>query len=258
MKSASTPYPWLLIATPFLLLLGLWLLIPYTGLHNPIILPELGKIIGYIGQSALKASFWLDIAFSVGRVWGAFALSVLIALPVGLAAAFSKTASRLAEPFSEFIRYLPVPAFVPLFIMWFGFNDSFMIATIMLGTVFQLLLMVADIGRDLNREYYDAALTLGASRWQLFRRVLWPATLPQVFNACRIAIGWAWTYLIVAEIVNAGGRAFGLGLRILEAQRLAQTYKIFAGIIVIGAIGILTDQLFRRVYRWRFKWLDLT
>ena len=142
--------------------------------------------------------------------------------------------------------------------MWFGLNDSFMVATIMMGTVFQLLLMIADIGRDINKEYYHAALTLGASRWQLFTKILWPATQPQVINACRIAIGWAWTYLIVAEIANAGGRAYGLGFRILEAQRLAQTYKIFAGIIVIGAIGILTDQAFRYYYRKQFRWIQLT
>ena len=241
---------------PFLLIVVIWSLIPLTKWSNPFILPDLTSILTHLGDAIRTKTFWLDIESSLVRVLTAFLLSAAIAIPFGLLASFSLTFSRVVEPLSEFIRYLPVPAFVPLFIMWFGLNDWFMIATIFTGTAFQLILMVSDIGREVDPDYYASDNTLGAKLRQIYNKILWPAALPQVVNACRIAIGWAWTYLIVAEIANSGNEAHGLGFRILESMRVAQTYKIFSGIMVIGLIGILTDQVFRLIHRLSFRWIQ--
>jgi NitT/TauT family transport system permease protein len=113
-------------------------------------------------------------------------------------------------------------------------------------------LLASDVGRSIPRDYFEAALTLGASPGQLIRRVLWPASSPAVLSACRTAVGWAWTYLVVAEIAGATS---GMGFRIMQAQRYVETPKVFAGIVVIGLLGLATDLLFQLAQKMGFRWL---
>ncbi len=241
----------LLGAAPFAALAALWFGLTRSDLINQTFLPSMSSVLSALVQVFTSESYLSDVWVSVYRVFGAFVLSTILALPIGLLAAYFSTVAELVEPSVGFVRYLPVPAFVPLCILWFGLGDVAKVAVIFLGTFFQMILLTSDVGREVPREYIEAALTLGAKPAQVFFRVLWPASLPGIVNACRTAIGWAWTYLVVAEIAGA---TTGVGFRIMQAQRYVETPKVFAGIVVIGVLGMLTDLSFGLLQKLMFRW----
>jgi len=211
----------------------------------------MSSVLSALVQVFTSESYLADVWVSVYRVFGAFVLSTILALPIGLLAAYFTAVAELVEPSVGFVRYLPVPAFVPLCILWFGLGDVAKVAVIFLGTFFQMILLTSDVGREVPREYIEAALTLGARPAQVFFRVLWPASLPGIVTACRTAMGWAWTYLVVAEIAGA---TTGVGFRIMQAQRYVETPKVFAGIVVIGLLGMVTDLSFGLLQKLMFRW----
>jgi NitT/TauT family transport system permease protein len=149
------------------------------------------------------------------------------------------------------MRYLPVSAMIPLLILWVGIDYEARVAVIFIGTFFQQLILIADVSSHVARDLLDVSYTLGASRRQVVSRVLVPATLPGVLDALRITMGWAWTYLVVAELVAANR---GLGYMILNSMRGLFTDRIFVGIMVIGLLGLLTDQAFKHLHRWLLPW----
>jgi NitT/TauT family transport system permease protein len=235
----------------FIVTAAIWITLSYRGVVDKTFLPSISDVAQALTAVFLREQYITDVWISTYRVAGAFLLSAVLAVPIGLLTGHIPSVSRVVEPFVGFVRYLPVPAFVPLCILWFGIGDTAKIVVIFLGTFFQLILLVSDVARTITRDYFDAALTLGADRRQLLFKVLWPASLPGVVSACRTAIGWAWTYLVVAEIAGATS---GIGFRIMQAERYIETPKVFAGIVVIGLLGMTTDLLFQVVQRVGFRW----
>jgi len=157
----------------------------------------------------------------------------------------------LFEPVVNFVRYLPVSAMIPLLILYIGLGFEEKVAVIFIGTFFQLILMIADVAAHVPKDLIDSAYTLGTSRFRVVTHVLIPATLPGVMDNLRITIGWAWTYLIVAELVAAEK---GLGIMILESQRGLRTDKIFVGLVTIGLLGFLSDIIFKWLHRVVLPW----
>ena len=151
----------------------------------------------------------------------------------------------------EFIRYMPAVAFIPLIMVWAGIGEWAKILLIFIGCFFQLVLMVASDTRLVSKDLVQASFTLGASRWQAIQTVIIPAVQPRLLNTLRLMLGWAWTYLVVAELVAVNS---GLGYAIMKAQRFLNTDQIFVGIIVIGLLGLISDRIFaflnRRLYPW--------
>lgn len=239
--------------SPFIIFLGSWIILTEGGFVKEAFLPSILHVFQSLVKQFAQEHYLSDVGVSIYRVMFAFVLSALLAIPIGLFTGHSKRVAELVEPFVGFARYLPIPAFVPLCILWFGLGHEGKIAIIFLGTFFQLILMIADVTREVPKAYFEAALTLGGNRWQIIRRVLWPASLPGIINACRTAVGWAWTYLVVAEIAGA---TTGLGFRIMEAQRFIQSPKIFSGILIIGLLGLMTDLLFQALHKYAFSWLE--
>ena len=141
-----------------------------------------------------------------------------------------------------------------LVMIWVGIEEGAKIAIIFIGTFFQMILMVAEDVRRVPSAQIEAAQTMGATRMEIIEQVLLPSAKPALLDTLRLTLGFAWTYLVVAELVAANS---GLGYAILKAQRFLQTDKIFAGIILIGLIGLLTDQAFRWLHRKAFPWAHL-
>jgi NitT/TauT family transport system permease protein len=193
-----------------------------------------------------------DAMISIYRVTTGFAISAVIALPLGLLIGTFRPVQALLEPLTDFIRYMPAVAFIPLVMLWIGIDESSKIAIIFIGTFFQMVLMVAEDVRRVPAPQIEAAQTMGATRGELLELVLLQSAKPALLDTMRITMGWAWTYLVVAELVAANS---GLGYSILKAQRFLHTDKIFAGIIIIGLIGLITDQLFRLLHRKAFPWM---
>jgi NitT/TauT family transport system permease protein len=181
-----------------------------------------------------------------------WALSAALALPLGLLIGSYRGVQALLEPLTDFIRYMPAVAFIPLVMLWFGIEESSKVAVIFIGTFFQMVLMVAEDVKRVPMSQIEAAQTMGATRRELLEQVILPSAKPALLDTLRVTMGWAWTYLVVAELVAANS---GLGYSILKAQRYLQTDQIFAGIVLIGAIGLAMDQGFRWLHRRAFPWL---
>jgi len=197
--------------------------------------------------------FMADVGWSTFRIVAGFALAALIAVPLGLLMGSFEVVRAFFQPPINAIRYMPASAFIPLLILLQGLGENEKLTVIWIGVFFQLVLMVMDIAHRVPSEMLNVAYTLGASRWTVFRKVFLPATFPEVVDALRITMGWAWTYLIVAEIVAAQA---GIGNFILIAERFFRSDRIIAAIITIGILGLITDFLFAIYHRWAFPYVE--
>jgi NitT/TauT family transport system permease protein len=195
--------------------------------------------------------FGWDIGWTVWRVFGGFAIAALLALPLGVAMGAYKPVEAFFEPFVSFARYLPASAFIPLLILWAGIGEAQKLALIFIGSFFQLVLMIAVIVGNTRRDLVEAAYTLGVGDRGLIRRVLLPGAAPEIAEALRMVLGWAWTYVIVAELI---GSSSGIGHVIMDAQRLLDTGQMIFGIVCIGLIGLVSDVAFKTVNAGLFPW----
>lgn len=243
---------WLFAALGLILPVIGWGLLSASGWVDPIFMPGplavVKRLYGWLVEDELAT----DAAISVYRVGAGFLLSAVIALPIGLLIGAFRPVEALLEPLTDFVRYMPAVAFIPLVMLWFGIGESAKISIIFIGTFFQMVLMVAENVRGVPTAQIEAAQTMGANRYELIRLVLLQSAKPAILDTLRITMGWAWTYLVVAELVAANS---GLGYAILKAQRFLKTDTIFGGILLIGLIGLLIDQAFRWLHRRSFPWM---
>jgi NitT/TauT family transport system permease protein len=243
---------WVLMALGLLLPLLGWALLAVSGWVEPVFMPGPWRVLDKLRSWYVDDGLLGDIAISTLRVVAGWALSAVIALPLGLAIGSFRGVQALLEPLTDFIRYMPAVAFIPLVMVWVGIDEGAKIAIIFIGTFFQMVLMVAEDVRRVPMAQIEAAQTMGATRIELIEKVIVPSAKPALLDTLRVTMGWAWTYLVVAELVAASS---GLGFAILKAQRFLQTDKIFAGILLIGLIGLVIDQLMRQVHRRAFPYL---
>ena len=219
-----------------------------TFLADPITMVKSGYVL------LTEMDFAEDIGMTVWRVLGGFAIAAALALPLGVAMGAWKPVEAFFEPFVSFARYLPASAFIPLLILWAGIGEAQKLAVIFIGSFFQLVLMVAVVVGNTRRDLVEAAYTLGSTDGSLVRRVLIPGAAPEIAEILRMVLGWAWTYVIVAELIGASS---GIGHMITDSQALLATDQIIFGIIVIGLIGLVSDMAFKAFNRRMFPWAQL-
>lgn len=239
------------ISTP-LLVLATWEASGRTGLINPVFLPTPSRIAFALSELIRTGNLIDHAMISIRRVWFAFALAAIVAVPVGVLMSSFRLVRDALEPIIDFIRYVPVPALVPIAIIWLGVGEETKIFLLWTGTFFQLVLLVADEARRVPQEFVETAFTVGAHPYNVITDVMLRAMAPGLMDSFRITLGWCWTYLILAEIVAADS---GLGFVIWAARRFLQTPNVMAGVIVIGLIGLVTDQILRALYRRLFPYL---
>lgn len=182
--------------------------------------------------------------------WG-FVYSALLGLPIGVLAGTFPPIARLIEPFVDFVRYMPAPVFGALAVAVLGLGDEPKITIIFIGTFFQMVLIVSNTTRAVDTALIQAAQTLGATNRQLLWHVVVPAALPQLYRDMRILLGWAWTYLVVAELI---GEKSGISAFLYQQQRYRNFENVYAGIVMIGIIGLVTDQVLGLMGRYLFPW----
>ena len=201
-----------------------------------------------------QMGFGWDIGMTVWRVVGGFVIAAAIALPLGVLMGAYKPVEAFFEPFVSFARYLPASAFIPLLILWAGIGEAQKLSVIFLGSFFQLVLMIAVAVGNTRRDLVEAAYTLGCSHTGIVKRVLIRSAAPEICEILRMVLGWAWTYVIVAELIGASS---GIGHMITDSQALLATDQIIFGIIVIGLIGLASDMGFKLLNRRLFPWAQL-
>ena len=195
--------------------------------------------------------FHQSVGQSVRMIFWGFALSSLLAVPLGLLAGTYRVVAHLIEPFVEFFRYLPAPAFGALAVAILGIANEPKIAIIFIGTFFQQVLIVAASTRRLDMTIIESAQTLGARRVALLFKVIVPGVAVDLYRDMRILLGWAWTYLVVAEVV---GTSTGITWFINQQARYRIYDKVYAAILIIGIIGLATDSILARLGRRLFPW----
>lgn len=231
---------------------------PQGKLVNPIYLPaphEVAKalVTAFTTAPLQENAPWFheSLWHSIKLVFSAFILSSIIGVPLGILCGFSNKLSQLTEPFVEFFRYLPAPAFGALAVAILGINDAPKIAIIVIGTLFQQILIIANTTRLVDRGLIEAGYTLGTSKAKSLIYVVIPAALPEIYRNLRVLLGWAWTYLIVAELI---GSTSGITWFITQQARYQQFDNVFAAILIIGVIGLLCDVILMKLGQSLFKW----
>jgi NitT/TauT family transport system permease protein len=192
-----------------------------------------------------------DLWISNVRILAGFALAAVVSIPLGMLAGNVRVCEAALEPIVGFVRYMPVPAFIPLLMLYTGIGETPKILVIFIGTVVQMTVMIADVTKNVQADLLKASMALGATPGEVFTKVIWPASLPGVGDVARMNLGFAWTYLVVAELVAAND---GLGFRILKSQRFLQTDTIFLYLFIIGALGVASDMVFKLAQRKLFPW----
>ncbi len=228
-----------------------WCALTYGGVVAPLFLPSPTTTIRSGITLVADGTLLQNAEASLSVIVTGWALAVVAGVPIGILMGSFKAVEALIEPVIDFVRYLPVSALIPLLILYIGIGTAEKVAVIFIGTFFQLVLLVADVAAHVPREQIDVSYTLGASRAQVIRRVLLPATLPGVMDTLRITMGWAWTYLVVAELVSADR---GLGFMILDSMRGFFVDRIFVGLATIGGLGLGFDLAFKWLHRRLLPW----
>jgi len=238
----------------FVLFFAVWAAATFGGLVDRTFLADPLAMLRSGWVLITQMGFATDIGLTVFRVVGGFAIAALIAVPLGVAMGAYKPVEAFFEPFISFSRYLPASAFIPLLILWAGIGEAQKLAVIFLGCFFSLVLMISVAVGNTRRDLVEAAYTLGVKDASLIGRVLLPGAAPEIAEQLRMVLGWAWTYIIVAELIGASS---GIGHMITDSQALLATDQIIFGIIVIGVIGLLSDLGFKRLNQRLFPWAQL-
>lgn len=235
----------------FAALFVVWWAVTEAGLVGPLFLPSPGAVAARLGLLADNGQLWDDLGISVYRISVGFAIATAFALPIGVLIGRYHLWEALIEPVVDFVRYMPVVAFVPLTILWSGTGDTQKFLIIWIGTFFQQVLLIMDNVKRVPWDYIDVGRTLEMRPRTILARIVLPSALPGIWDSMRISLGWAWTWLVLAELVAATS---GLGYRITAAQRFFQTDLIIGYILVLGVLGLVTDQVMKALARLLFPY----
>ncbi len=238
----------------FAVLAVVWFAVTAGGLVLPLFLPSPGQVLSRLGELRASGQLYADIGISIYRITYGFLVSTVVALPIGILIGCYRRWEAAIEPLVDFIRYMPVVAFVPLTILWAGTGDLQKLLIIFIGTFFQQVLLVMDNVKSVPRDFINLGRTLQMPEWRILQRIVLPSAMPAIWDSMRISLGWAWTWLVVAELVAATS---GLGYRITTAQRFFQTDLIFGYLLILGILGLTTDQAMKYAGRKLFRYLEV-
>ncbi|MCX8164452.1 MAG: ABC transporter permease subunit [Aquificaceae bacterium] len=177
-------------------------------------------------------------------------LAIVVGTTLGILAGYY-TLYKPLDYINDFLRYLPVPAFVPLVLVWFGIGELSKIFLIFLGVFVQVITMVSSEIRNFPKEYKEVGLSIGMNKHRILINIILDGIKPNLWEIYRINLGWAWTYLLIGEVVAANE---GLGYRLMKSQRFLQMDVIYAYLIIIGLIGLFSDGVFRALKPYLFPY----
>lgn len=241
----------LMIAVAVFAGLGLaWWAATGLDLVKPIFLPSPASVATQLGKLWADGTLFTDLEASIYRISVGFLIASVLAIPIGVLIGSFRTWEAAIEPLVDFIRYMPVVAFVPLSILWAGTSDVQKFLIIFIGTFFQQVLMIMDNVKRVPADFVGLGRTLGLPDRKILTRIVVPSALPGIWDTLRISLGWAWTWLVLAELVAATS---GLGYRITVSQRYFQTNTIIGYILLLGILGLITDQVMKALGKVLFR-----
>jgi sulfonate transport system permease protein len=221
--------------------------------YSLLLLPPPEVVFKAFGEMIWSGYLWDQLSVSLVRVLIGFALSVVIAVPLGIAMATSPAFNNVAEPFVRIFSPIPGVAWVPLAILWFGLGDKAAIFIITLGSVFPIILNTVQGVRDVDTRLVDAARMMGATQWQIIRRVMLPSLIPYLITGFRTGLGFAWRIVIAAEMV---GVPKGIGYMLTVGRSTGRTEVTIVTMITLGLLMLIVEEfvfspLENRTRSWR-------
>ena len=198
--------------------------------------------------SATLPTHWLQ---SMARVYGAFALAALVGIPLGLVIGKNAAIRRFVDPTLQMLRPVPVTAWLPLSMIFFGVGPNAAIFLVFLGAFFPIVINTTFGVKSVEPRLFEAAAMLGCKGTSMFRQVVLPAAMPSIFNGLRLGHGIAWFLIVVGEMT---GVPEGLGAAIMDGRMLSRTDVVIAGMVVIGFTGFVTDRLLVILNNRLLKW----
>jgi NitT/TauT family transport system permease protein len=241
----------LIIAVAVFAGLGLaWWAATGLDLVKPIFLPSPASVATQLGKLWADGTLLTDLKASIYRISVGFLIASALAIPIGVLIGSFRAWEAAIEPLVDFVRYMPVVAFVPLSILWAGTSDVQKFLIIFIGTFFQQVLMIMDNVKRVPADFVGLGRTLGLPDRKILTRIVVPSALPGIWDTLRISLGWAWTWLVLAELVAATS---GLGYRITVSQRYFQTNTIIGYILLLGILGLITDQVMKALGKVLFR-----
>jgi NitT/TauT family transport system permease protein len=241
----------LIAALGFLIPLGIWWLAAAEGWQPPLFLPSPLSVWHTLEAQWNNGQLASDTGISVFRITVGFLIASVMAIPIGVLIGTYRLWEAAIEPLVDFIRYIPVVALVPLTILWSGVGNTQKFVIIWIGTFFQQVLLIMDNTKRVPLDFVDIGRTLGLKDRKILTRIIVRSAAPGIWDSLRVTLGWAYTWLVLAELVAATS---GLGYRIETAQRYLETNLIFAYILVLGVLGLIMDQVMRAIGRLLFRY----
>lgn len=206
---------------------------------------------GGVNDDAYSGTLWTHLLASMSRVYGGFGLALLVALPLGMLIGRVPLIRQTLDPTLQILRPVPVTAWLPLAMIIFGLGPRSAFFLVFLGAFYPILVNTIFGVRSVEPRLFEAASMLGCTGTAQFFRVVLPASLPSIFTGLRLGLGFAWVVIVVGEMT---GVQTGLGAIIMEARQLSRTEIVICGMIVIGVVGFLSDQLVMMIGRRLLKW----
>jgi NitT/TauT family transport system permease protein len=249
-------HPLLALAFP-VAMLALWHVLTYGKTYSLIPPPsdvalELYDLaFGGINDDAYSRTLLTHLLASISRVYGGFALAVVLALPLGLLIGRIALVRQVLDPTLQVLRPVPVTAWLPLSMIMFGLGPRSAFFLVCLGAFYPILVNTIFGVRSVDPRLFEAARMLGCKDTALFYRVVLPASLPAIFTGLRLGLGFAWVVIVVGEMT---GVQTGLGAIIMEARQLSRTEIVICGMIVIGIAGFISDWLVMRLGKYLLRW----
>ena len=238
---------------PWAIGIGIWALIPLTGLVSPALVPSPAHCLAKFWELMTRGTLWLDMLLSCERVLLGLASGILLAIPVAFLIGWYKPARRMIDPLINFFRSLPPIALIPLVIVYFGIGEFAKVVMLFYAAFFSGVIVMYEGIVQTNPIFIRVARTLGATDAEIFRRVIVPLSVPHVLTAMRVALGIAWATLVASELIAAQK---GLGAVIQNASNYFQIDTIYVGIICIGLLALTMDFILRRLTAKLLSWQE--
>ena len=235
------------------ILIALWAII--SSQTNPIFIPPPSKVFDSFVEVVKNGQLFKALQYSFLRITISTIISALIAIPVGILIYNVKFARSFLYPIISAMRYIPVTAFYPLLILWFGIDETMKVVFLFIATFVYMMPSVILALDEVNQDLIDTGLTIGMNKLQTITRIQIPATLPSLMNSFIMMYGIGWTYIAVAETVNA---KYGLGFIIQQSSSRGRTDLVFMAIITIIIVSVLFDSVSKLIVKKMFKWRYLS
>jgi NitT/TauT family transport system permease protein len=206
-----------------------------------------------------EPSFWMSAFLSTLRVFEGFFAATLIGIPLGLAMAVSGTFYGVTFPVFEVLRPIPPLAWVPASIIFWPTQELSIAFVTFLGAFFTIVINVIGGAQAIDVRYFQAARSMGSSTWDVFRRIILPATLPSIVVGATVGVGITWAVVVAAEMISGGGSSGsggGLGFFIWNSYVGGSYTQIVAGMISIGIAGYLSSAALRKIGKWMTPWIS--